>query len=78
MNKVWWLKNSVDDNRAIRDFKYRERNRKPRQEMYFCEDCSHVWERSVYVGYMKYDDMPTYGLTRKHCKDCELSGDNNE
>ena len=69
---IWWLKSDRDEKRTARDARFRERNKKPRQQMYLCEECSIVWERSVYVGYQRYKDMPTYGLKRKYCEDCEL------
>lgn len=39
----------------------------------FCTQCSTVWE-TWHLGqhfFMKYKDMPTYGLKRKDCQDCD-------
>jgi len=48
--------------------------RKPRQRfrgrLKFCSECSYVWETSSEGVCVRYGNMPTYGLPRITCKNC--------
>ena len=68
---TWWIKSGVEQKRWIRDTAKSNKNKKSRHQLYYCLDCSHVWETGIHpLGMKKYAHMPTYGLTRKQCKEC--------
>lgn len=67
----WWINSSDEQKKFIRDTSRSNKNKKSRNEMHFCNSCSKVWDTLYMVGFKTYEDMPTYGLKRKQCKNCK-------
>lgn len=52
---------------------YKKKNRPPvnAYTLYYCKDCSHVWEVSWTGSIIRYKHMPTLNLKRVTCKPCK-------
>jgi len=37
----------------------------------YCKECNKIWEISTTGSILFYEHMPTYGMTRKKCKNCK-------
>ena len=43
--------------------------------MFFCESCKKPWEKywdNNLCRFVKYSDIPTYGLVREKCDSCSI------
>ena len=43
--------------------------------MFFCENCKKPWEKfwdNNLNKFVKYSNVPTYGLDRKECESCSV------
>jgi len=50
-------------------------NKMRKNNMFFCEGCSKAWEKfwdNNLSKFVKYSNIPTYGLDRKECESCSV------
>ena len=68
----WYIQTSNEVNR--KPINARRKQTLQKCSLKYCVECKKVWQNDWFSSkkkFIQYEDMPTYGITRKQCEKCK-------